>query len=218
MTHLSLEDNGEHTANACVAVQGFGNVGGHAALRLQQLGYRVVAVSDVSGGVYSERGIDIEAARRHVAEAGRLTGLAGTEGISNADLLALPCDVLIPAALEAAIDCDNVDTVKAKIVIEAANIPVTHDAEESMRDRGVRVVPDILANAGGVLVSYYEWVQNLQELPWSRTTVIDRLERKLLSTYREVEELATHREVDFRMAAYEIAIGRVAKAITLRGF
>lgn len=218
VTSLVLGRKSREPADTRVAVQGFGNVGGHAALGLAEMGCKVVAVSDVSGGVFSEDGVDVEAARRHVREAGSLAGFSGGDPIGNPELLALPCDVLVPAALEGAIDCDNVDDVKAEIVVEAANIPITYDAEDSLRERGVMVVPDILANAGGVLVSYYEWVQNLQELPWDRDTVISRLEQRLSRTYRDVESLAERRGVDLRTAAYEIAIGRVARAITLRGF
>ncbi|GMQ91783.1 MAG: Glu/Leu/Phe/Val dehydrogenase [Gammaproteobacteria bacterium] len=203
---------------ARVAIQGFGNVGSHAALSLSRMGARIIALSDYRGGVYAESGIDVSAAVRHVAETEWLEGLPETEAISNAELLALPCDFLIPAALEATIDCDNADTIKAKAVIEAANIPVTHLADTALRDRGIAVVPDLLANAGGVLTSYYEWVQNLQEFPWDYETILQRLETRLLSVYEQVRDLASSRQVDLRTAAYELAIGRVARAIALRGF
>ncbi len=203
---------------ARVVIQGFGNVGSHAALSLSRMGARIIALSDYRGGVYAESGIDVSAAVRHVAETEWLEGLPETEAISNAELLALPCDFLIPAALEATIDCDNADTIKAKAVIEAANIPVTHLADTALRDRGIAVVPDLLANAGGVLTSYYEWVQNLQEFPWDYETILQRLETRLLSVYEQVRDLASSRQVDLRTAAYELAIGRVARAIALRGF
>jgi len=218
VTSLVLGDHSENLAETQVIIQGFGNVGAHAAGRLVELGCKVIAVSDVFGGIFSANGIDVPAAREHLAQSGSVVGLPGTEAVTNAELLSLPCDVLIPAALEGAIDCDNADAVKAKFIIEAANIPITHDAAISLRERGIHVVPDILANAGGVLVSYYEWVQNLQEFPWDRDTVIDRLEQRLLGTYRSVAELAERRDVDLRTAAYDIAIRRVSRAIALRGF
>jgi glutamate dehydrogenase (NAD(P)+) len=203
---------------ARVVIQGFGNVGSHAALSLSRMGARIIALSDYRGGVYAESGIDVSAAVRHVAETKWLEGLAETEAISNVELLALPCDFLVPAALEATIDCDNADTIKAKAVIEAANIPVTHLADTALRDRGIVVVPDLLANAGGVLTSYYEWVQNLQEFPWDYETILQRLETRLLLVYEQVRDLASSRQVDLRTAAYELAIGRVAHAVALRGF
>ncbi len=203
---------------ARVVIQGFGNVGSHAALSLDRMDARIIALSDYRGGVYAESGIDVPAAVRHVAETKWLEGLAETEAISNAELLELPCDFLIPAALEATIDCDNAEAIQAKAVIEAANIPVTHLADTALRDRDIAVVPDLLANAGGVLTSYYEWVQNLQEFPWDHETILQRLETRLLSVYEQVRDLASSRQVDLRTAAYELAIGRVARAIALRGF
>ncbi len=205
-------------SRAQIVVQGFGNVGQHAALALSRLGGRIIALSDSRGGVYCETGIDIEAALRHREENNTLSGLTGTEPISNAELLELRCDILVPAALEAVINCDNVDSIQAGMVVEAANMPVTHLADQILSERGVKVVPDILANAGGVLVSYYEWVQNLQEFPWTRETVFDRLEERLGRIYQEVREFSQQNDVDLRTAAYELAIGRVLTAVTLRGF
>ncbi len=203
---------------ARVVVQGFGNVGSHVAQSLARMGACIIALSDYRGGVAAESGIDVSAAVRHVAEAEWLEGLAGTEPISNAELLELPCDFLIPAALEATINCDNASAIRAAVVVEAANIPVTYTADATLRDRGIVIIPDILANAGGVLTSYYEWVQNLQEFPWDRETVLHRLEQRLLRVYEQVRDLARSHRVDLRTAAYDLAIGRVAKAITLRGF
>jgi glutamate dehydrogenase (NAD(P)+) len=201
-----------------VAIQGFGNVGQHAAWTLNQLGFKVIALSDSQGGVVNEKGLDIGSACRHKTEAGSLSGLPDTDRVTNDELLELPCEVLLPAALEAAINCDNADAVRAKVVVEGANIPVTHNADIMLSERGVTIVPDILANAGGVLTSYYEWVQNLQQFPWEEATVVDRLERRLSTKYREVRDLAQKRSVDLRTASYEIAIHRVARAIALRGF
>jgi len=203
---------------ASVAIQGFGNVGSYAARRLGEMGARVIALSDVRGGIFCETGISVELARRHVTETGWLEGLPGTETISNTELLELPCDILIPAAIEATINCDNADAIKARLIVEAANIPVTHLADSVLRDRGISVVPDVLANAGGVLVSYYEWVQNLQEFPWELDVVLRRLEERLGQTYDDVHNHSHLRQTDLRTAAYELAIGRVNQTMALRGF
>ncbi len=209
--HLPIKD-------ASVVIQGFGNVGFHTAQHLVTMGAKITALSDARGGVRCETGIDIAQAQRHVTDSGWLEGLPGTESLSNAELLELPCDILIPAAVEGTINCDNSEAIQARLVVEAANIPVTHLADTTLRERGITVVPDLLANVGGVLVSYYEWVQNLQEFPWEYDTVIQRLERRLGRVYTQVRDLAQQRGVDLRTAAYEVAIGRVNRAIDLRGF
>ncbi|MCF6236343.1 MAG: hypothetical protein L3J70_08260 [Gammaproteobacteria bacterium] len=201
-----------------VVIQGFGNVGSHAAITLANKGYKIIALSDVHGGVYSEKGIDISLALAHLHETGALSGLAGTSPVSNDELLELPCEILIPAALEATITCDNADAIQAKLVVEAANMPVTHRANDQLLQRGITVVPDLLANVGGVLASYYEWVQNLQQFPWERELVLSRLEKRLSSTYDTVRDLAQEQQIDMRSAAYELAIKRVERAIRLRGF
>jgi glutamate dehydrogenase (NAD(P)+) len=156
LTGRMAADLAQPIADASVAIQGFGNVGSHTARRLAAMGARVIALSDVNAGVVCDTGIDIERARRQVAETGRLEGLPGTEPISNAELLELPCDILIPAAIEGTINCDNAEAVKARLVVEAANTPVTHKADKTLQERGISLVPDLLANAGGVLASYYE--------------------------------------------------------------
>ncbi|MFV1993290.1 MAG: Glu/Leu/Phe/Val dehydrogenase [Acidiferrobacterales bacterium] len=204
--------------NASVVIQGFGNVGFHTAQRLAAMGARIIALSDARGGVVCDKGINIEQAQHHVTKTDWLENLPGTEPVSNAELLELPCDILIPAAVEATINCDNADAIKARMVIEAANIPVTHLADATLQERGITVVPDLLANAGGVLTSYYEWVQNLQEFPWEYDTVLRRLEQRLGRVYEQVRDLAQQRNTDLRTAAYELAIDRVNKAIALRGF
>ncbi len=203
---------------ARIVIQGFGNVGSHAALALARMGGRIIALSDVHGAIHSAAGIDVEAARAHQAETGRLQGLPGVDALSNEEMLELPCHILIPAALEAVINCDNAGAIQARVIVEAANMPVTHQADEELRQRNIVVVPDILANAGGVLASYYEWVQNLQEFPWEHESVLRRLEQHLLRVYGEVSHHAGENETDLRTAAYELAIGRVNKAIQLRGF
>jgi len=203
---------------ASVVIQGFGNVGFHTAQRLAAMGAQIIGLSDARGGVYCKTGIDIAQAQRHVAENGWLEDLPGTTPVSNEELLELPCDILIPAAVEGTINCDNAEAIRARLVVEAANIPVTHLADTTLRKRGITVVPDLLANVGGVLASYYEWVQNLQEFPWEHDVVIQRLEKRLGRVYEQVRDLAQQRSVDLRTAAYEIAIGRVNRAIDLRGF
>jgi len=203
---------------ARIVIQGFGNVGSHAALCLHEMGARIVAISDVFGGLYCEKGLDIPAAIRHVEENGRLQGLDGAQPVDNTSLLALPCDVLIPAAMEGVIHCDNVDDMQARLLIEAANMPVTHMASDKLRERGVVVVPDILANAGGVIASYFEWVQNIQRFPWDVDKVFSLMETYLSRAYKEVCELARHEHVDMRTAAYGIAVQRTMQAISLRGF
>ncbi len=201
-----------------VVIQGFGNVGSHTAIALASKGYKIIALSDVNGGVVNETGILIDHALRHIAENGTLTGLSGCSSVSNADLLELPCEILVPAALEATITCDNAGAIQAKLIVEAANMPVTHGADEQLQQRGVVIVPDLLANVGGVLASYYEWVQNLQQFPWDRETVLARLESRLSRTYDAVSVLANEQQIDLRCAAYELAIRRVEHAVRLRGF
>jgi glutamate dehydrogenase (NAD(P)+) len=203
---------------ADVAIQGFGNVGSHTARRLAEVGAHVIALSDVYGGVFCKRGIDIAKALAHVSESGRLEGLPGTEPVSNEELLELACDVLIPAALDGTIHCDNESRIRAQLIVEAANMPVTHGADESLSARGITIVPDILANAGGVIASHAEWVQNLQQFPWGRELLLERLEERLAQAYDAVEGLQSSKAVDLRTAAYELAVQRVLRAIELRGF
>ncbi len=218
LTHKVATEMALSPEQSRVVVQGFGNVGSHTAIGLANKGYRIIALSDVNGGVMNEAGISIEQALAYVAENGTLTGLPGSSPISNADLLELPCEILVPAALEATITCDNADAIQAKLVVEAANMPITHRADEQLKQRGITIVPDLLANVGGVLASYYEWVQNLQQFPWDRETVLRRLESRLSHTHDAVSILAKEREVDMRCAAYELAIRRVDHAVQLRGF
>ncbi len=209
--NMSIQD-------ARIAIQGFGNVGSHTARRLSEMGARIIALSDVHGGVINEHGIDVTMALEHAGKTGRLEGFAGARPISNEKLLTLPCDILIPAALDGAINCDNEPGIQAELIIEAANMPVTHMANDALRQRDVVIIPDILANAGGVIASYFEWVQNIQQFPWDRDTVLQRLEDYLSRAYDTVSDLAKLRHVDLRTAAYELAIQRVSRAIALRGF
>jgi glutamate dehydrogenase (NAD(P)+) len=204
-----------------VVVQGFGNVGGVAATLLEQMGCRIVGVSDASGGYYRRNGLDIQALSDYAAQHPyrSLEGYAadGLEYPSNAELLELPCDVLIPAALDGQITSLNANRMRARIIVEGANGPTTPEADAILNDRGVIVVPDILANAGGVIVSYFEWVQGLQEFFWDETDVNQKLERIIVGAFDRVYRLAQERQVALRTAAYLLAVRQVADATITRG-
>jgi glutamate dehydrogenase/leucine dehydrogenase len=178
----------------------------------------VVAVSDVVGGVYRSSGLDLPALERHVAGGGRPGDFVGGDRVTNDELLTLPCDVLIPAAIGCVITNENCSSVRAPVIIEAANRPITSDADAALSERGVAILPDILANAGGVTVSYFEWTQNIQQFRWEEDRVNGELERILVGAYRSVRELAQQQAISLRRAAYRIAVRRVAEAIRLRGF
>jgi glutamate dehydrogenase (NAD(P)+) len=200
-----------------VAIQGYGKVGGFAAQLLHDAGCRVVAVSDVEGGLYREKGLDPEAVNRHKKEAGSVAGYPDAEAISNEELLEVQCDVLVPAAVEGVISVKNADKVKARIVCEAANGPATFEGDKVLSDRGVFVVPDVLANSGGVTVSYFEWVQDIQAYFWSDEEVNDRLRQIMERAFDEVHTLATDKGLTMRQAAHWIGVGRVAEAHEMRG-
>jgi glutamate dehydrogenase (NAD(P)+) len=200
-----------------IAVQGFGNVGSHAARLLAGRGATIVAISAKEGGLYDESGIDIEAATRYYKENGVLTDFPGPDAVSNEELLTCECDVLIPAAMESTIDATVAPHVKARIVCEGANGPTTPEADEILRDNGVTVLPDILANAGGVTVSYFEWVQGLENFFWDIQKVQDELQRVMERAFDQVNAKADEADCDYRTAAYTIAISRVAEASRLRG-
>jgi glutamate dehydrogenase (NAD(P)+) len=200
-----------------VAVQGFGNVGLYLSKFAHGEGAKVIAVSDSQSGVYNPNGIDIEAAIAHKQETGALAGLRGTEPISNEDLLLLECDVLAPCALEQVITAENAGKVKAAIICEGANGPVTPSADEILYEKGVLVLPDILANAGGVVVSYFEWVQGLQEYFWKEDEVNARLNDITTRAFNETWAVHESRGVNMRNAAYGLAVQRVAEATTTRG-
>ncbi len=200
-----------------VAVQGFGNVGSAVARLVAKLGAKVVAISDSSGGRHDRAGIDVEAALAYKQGGGTLSDFDSGEAIGNDELLSLPCDVLAPCALEEAITERNADRIAARIVLEGANGPTTPVADEILESKGVLVVPDVLVNAGGVVVSYFEWVQGLQEYFWKEAEVNERLNEIITRAF--VETWAVHEEkaVSLRLAAYGIAVGRVAEATTIRG-
>ena len=202
---------------ATVAIQGFGNVGLHLARLVAQDGAKVVALSDSAGGIHSGNGIDIAAAIAHKQESGSLGGLPGTEPISNDDLLLLDVDVLAPSALEQVINESNADRIKAKIIVEGANGPVTPTADEILEQKGILILPDILANAGGVVVSYFEWVQGLQEYFWKGDEVNAKLNDIVTRAFNETWALYESKDVSMRLAAYGLAVQRVAEATITRG-
>jgi glutamate dehydrogenase (NAD(P)+) len=200
-----------------VAVHGFGNAGANIARLVAADGAIVVALCDSRSGVYAESGIDVEAALRHKAQTTSLRGLANTKEMSAEDLLTVDCDILLPAALENAITLSNVGKVKAKIIAELANGPTTPGADRVLADEGVFLVPDILANAGGVTVSYYEWVQDLYSYFWSESEINNRLEQTMRMAFRSVYEKAEQFDTDMRTGAYILAVDRVAEATRMRG-
>ena len=213
----ALRKSGRSVDGVRVAIQGFGNVGKHLALILAGYGARIVAVSDSVSGIYNPDGIDVRAAEARKRETGGLEGLAGAETIANEDLLLLDCDVLAPCALEQVLTADNADKVKASIVCEGANGPTTPEADQILDERGVLVLPDVLANAGGVVVSYFEWVQGLQEYFWSEDEVNAKLNDIITRAFQETWRMHEQRDVGMRPAAYAIAVGRVSEATTTRG-
>lgn len=207
---------GMDVKGARIAIQGFGNVGSWAARLLAEAGAKIVAVSDVFGGVWNERGLDINRVLEHRNETGSVVETAGTRAMSNDELLTLDVDVLIPAALGGAITRHNADAIQAKLVIEAANSPITPRADEMLRQRGICVIPDILVNAGGVTVSYFEWVQNLQQFNWTLGEVNDKLEERMVRAWRSVYAEHEACGLPMRIAAYVIALQRVAEATRQR--
>jgi glutamate dehydrogenase (NAD(P)+) len=217
LTLALLRKFGRSIESATVAIQGFGNVGTFTAAYLHKAGGKVIAISDVSGAVLNRNGIDITAALAWVAEKKSLAGFPGGESISNEALLSLDVDVLIPAALGGVLTKDNAYDVRARFIIEAANGPTTPEADAIFHKRDVVVLPDILANAGGVTVSYFEWVQNQQYFRWDLSRVREELERTMTRSFDKVWSTAQEKKVSLRVAAYLVGIGRVARATTLGG-
>ena len=213
----AVQKLGQRFDGMTAAVQGFGNVGLHLSRFLVEDGAKVVAVSDSRGGIYNPDGLDVSAAIAHKQETGSLGGFRGAEPISNEDLLLLECDVLAPCALEQVITGDNAAQVKAKIIVEGANGPITPTADEILEDKGVLVLPDILANAGGVVVSYFEWVQGLQEYFWKEAEVNAKLNDIVTRAFNETWATMDSRGTSMRLAAYGLAVQRVSEATTTRG-
>lgn len=214
----AARDYGLPWKGGTAAIQGFGNVGSHLARCLVAEGVKVVAVTDAEGGVHATGGIDIDALLAYAADKRTVAGFPGGEALAGDALWAVPCDFMVPAALGSVITKeDNAGILQCRMLVEAANAPTTPIADKILQQRGIPVLPDFLANAGGVVVSYFEWTQNLQQLRWELEQVHDGLERKMVSAYREVNSLAQERGVPMRTAAYAIALRRVADAEDLRG-
>ncbi|HCF99505.1 MAG TPA: glutamate dehydrogenase, partial [Chloroflexi bacterium] len=216
VTLEALKHLGIDPGKASVAVQGFGNVGSHSARLLSENGTKVVAVSDVSGAIYNEAGLNIPDALRYVQEHGSLRGFPHADRITNDQLLTLPVTVLVPAALENQITKENAEDVKAVVITEGANGPTTPEADDILRDKGVFLIPDVLANAGGVTVSYFEWVQDLQHFFWTEEEIDERLHKIMRSTFHRVLRTRDTNDVDMRLAAYIVAVQTVADASNTR--
>lgn len=213
----AAKEKGIKFKDASFVVQGFGNVGSNTAKILAEKGCKVIAVSDVSGGYYNPEGLEINQMLNCRDSKGLISGYEKADRITNKELLELECDILIPAALENQITKENASKINAKIIVEGANGPVTPEADEILYKNKIFVAPDILANAGGVTVSYYEWVQNLYRHYWSESTVIERMQKRMIDAYNEVSKIAKEKQINMRHAAYVLGIGRVAEATSLRG-
>ncbi|MBI2200939.1 MAG: Glu/Leu/Phe/Val dehydrogenase [Armatimonadetes bacterium] len=209
--------HGMSLAGSKVAVQGYGNVGSVAAYLLADLGCTIVAASDSSGGIYNAKGLDPRAVLKHKERHGSVSGFPGTDRVTNEELLELPCDVLVPSALEGQINGENAPRIKAKLIVEGANGPITPDADAVLDERKVMVAPDIVANAGGVIVSYFEWVQGLQQFFWTEEEVNQNMERIMVRSFGQVMRTAQEKKVNLRTAGLIRAIDRVAGALMTRG-
>ena len=214
----ALKSCGKTWKNIRVAVQGFGNVGSNAARLIADQGAKIVAVADHLGGVSNENGLDVDALGLWVAEHRTVKGFSGGAAFDNTEIITWDADVLIPAALENAITEDNVNSIKASIIVEGANGPTTPAAHEVLVNRGVLVVPDILANAGGVTVSYFEWAQNIQQFRWKKDRVVEELTNKMREAYAAVRDVAEKENIDMRIAAFVLGIRRVGRAAKSRTY
>ena len=212
-----LKDVGMPPRGARVALQGFGNVGSYAARFFAEAGAKVVGVGDVKGGAYNPQGLDVNALLEYARPRHTVAGFPGAQPISGEDVLTVDCDILVPAALHCVITAKNAAKVRAKVIVEGANLPTTPEADEILHGKGIPVLPDILTNAGGVTASYFEWTQNLTQLFWEEERVNEEMKKILLKAYRQVADLATKEKITLRDAAYTIAVDRVARAEKLRG-
>ena len=212
----ALDEQGKSFKDVTVAVQGFGNVGSNAARLIAERGAKIVAVADHTGGVSKKEGLDIPALVDWTAEHGGVKGFSAGEAFDSTEIITWDADVLVPAALEDAIHKDNAADVKAKIIVEGANGPTTPEADQILNERRILIVPDILANAGGVTVSYFEWAQNIQQFRWDEEKVNLELDKRMSNAYRSVREVANERDIDMRTAAFVLAIQRVGKAALAR--
>jgi glutamate dehydrogenase (NAD(P)+) len=212
----ALNEQDRSFGDITVAVQGFGNVGSNAARLIAERGAKIVAVADHTGGVCKEEGLDIPTLVAWVAESGGVKGFPAGEPFKNTEIITWDADVLVPAALEDAIHKDNAGDVKASIIVEGANGPTTPEADQILNERGILIIPDILANAGGVTVSYFEWAQNIQQFKWDEERVNMELDKKMSAAYRSVREVAAGKDLDMRTAAFVLAIQRVGRAALAR--
>jgi glutamate dehydrogenase (NAD(P)+) len=217
VTQQALRRFGLDPANTRVVVQGFGNVGGMAAKLMARAGFKIICVIEYDGAVYNPHGINVTALMKHREETGSITGFAEAEDMDREEAMFLECDVLLPAAKENVITSANADRLRCKILVEGANGPTTHVADSILQDKKVFVIPDILANAGGVTVSYFEWVQDRQGFFWNEQLVNGRLEEIMVNSFRDVVSYGDKHEVNNRIAAYMLALDRVQFAIKLRG-
>jgi len=212
-----LKKIGKNLKDVKIAVQGFGNVGGNFCRLAYEKGAKIIAVSDISGGAFNKKGLDINKLERFVRENKFIKGFPDGDEISNEDLLEMPCDILVPAALENQITKENADKVQAKYIVEGANGPTTPNADKILNEKGIVVIPDILANAGGVTVSYFEWIQDLQANFWTLEQINSALERIMTEAFDFIWNVREEKKCDMRLASYMVAVERVAEAVRLRG-
>jgi glutamate dehydrogenase (NAD(P)+) len=208
---------GINLADKTAAVQGFGNVGSVAAKLLARTGCKIIAVSDVKGGIYSKKGLDIEKVMAYTRDHTHLQGYPDVEPITNEELLTLSCDILVPAALGGQITCENAPRIQASMIVEGANGPMTSEADKILNEKGVFIIPDILANAGGVVVSYFEWVQDIQAFFWHEKEINEKLKSIMRNAYNSVRRISLDKKVTNRQAALMLGIGRVAECARVRG-
>ena len=221
VTYIAAEavhGSGKELSDIRVVIQGFGNVGYWTSQLMHRQGAVVIGISDVHGAIYNPSGLDMGMVAHHQSESGTISDFPQAEQISNSDLLELECDILIPAAIDDVITHENASNIKAKLLLEAANHPVTPAADEILSDMGVTVLPDILVNSGGVIVSYFEWTQNLQEFSWEESRVNEELHKIIIDAYKEVMNKVSTDSITHRQAAFEIGLQRVAHVVQLRGF
>ena len=221
VTYIAAEavhGSGKELSDIRVVIQGFGNVGYWTAQLMHRQGAVVIGISDVHGAIYNPSGLDMGVVAQHQSESGTISDFPQAEQLSNSDLLELECDILVPAAIDDVITHENASNIKAKLLLEAANHPVTPAADEILSDMGVTVLPDILVNSGGVIVSYFEWTQNLQEFSWEESRVNEELHKIIIDAYKEVLNKVSTDSITHRQAAFEIGLQRVAHVVQLRGF
>jgi glutamate dehydrogenase (NAD(P)+) len=217
IAEMLCEDLKLSLSRATCAVQGFGNVGSHAARLLWEKGVKITAVSGKEGGLHNPKGLDIPDLLNHAAKGGLLTDYPEADVMTNEELLAAKCDILIPAALGNVLDKTNAKKVRARVILEGANGPTNPDADDIFAEKGVVVIPDILANAGGVIVSYFEWVQNIQQYSWEKYHINLELKKILTKAYQDMKQFSRKHKVSYRIASFILGVGRVAEAERLRG-